>query len=85
VTSISWDPQAHEFLRKLPRTECSRIFRKIDNEVSQNVLRYLEPLAGRMGKKIRVGEYRLFVDYDGVKDRLMIRAIRHRKNAYKQQ
>jgi len=33
--------------------------------------------------KIRIGDYRLFVDYYKDKDEMIIRSIRHRKNAYK--
>ena len=33
--------------------------------------------------KIRVGDYRLFVDYYEIDNKLIIRSIKHRKNAYK--
>ncbi len=80
---IEWDTQARDFLRKLPKEIAQRIFHKIDIEVKMNVEHYLETLVDRNGYKIRVGEYRLFVDYDRSKQLLVIRSIRHRKNAYK--
>ncbi len=54
-----------------------------DIEVRENVERYLEPLVNLKGSKIRVGDYRLFVDYYKNKDLLVIRSIRHRRDAYK--
>ena len=81
--TIEWDPQARDFLRKLPSEISRRIFRKIDTNVRANVEHFLETLVGISGYKIRVGDYRLFVDYDKGKGLLVIRSIRHRKNAYK--
>lgn len=70
-------------MRKLPKNISKRIFDKIDNEVKNNVERYLEFLVNMEEKKIRVGDYRLFVDFYKDKDLLIIRTIRHRKDAYK--
>lgn len=83
MTSVEWDPKAREFLRKLPNDIAARIFKKVDGEVRINVERFLETLVGREGFKIRIGNFRLFVDYEKAKDHLTIRTIRHRKNAYK--
>ena len=83
MTSVIWDPRAGEFLRKLPKDISKRIFNKINIEVKENVERYLEPLVNLNGSKIRVGDYRLFVDYYKNKDLLVIRLIRHRRDAYK--
>lgn len=63
MTSIEWDPKSGEFLKKLQKITANRIFRKIDNEVKVNVERYLETIVNKKGHKIRVGNYRLFVDY----------------------
>ena len=83
MTNIDWDPKAREFLRKLPKDVAKRIFKKVDNEVRDNVKRYLEGLVNINASKIRIGDFRLFVDYYENEDRLVIRTIRHRKNAYK--
>ena len=83
MTSIDWDPKARDFLRKLEKSIAKHIYDKVGEEISDNIERYLETLVGMEGYKIRVGEYRLFVDYDKQKDYLIIRAIRHRRDAYK--
>jgi len=46
-------------------------------------LRYLKNLISIDAKKLRIGDYRLFADYYQKEDKLIIRSIRHRKNAYK--
>ena len=83
MTFIEWDPKARDFLRKLHRDVAERIFTKFEKEIKPNVERHLETLANVEGYKIRVGDYRLFVDYYHNKDLLIVRAIRHRKDAYK--
>ena len=85
MTSIEWDPKSNEFLEKLPKFIAQRIFKKVDNDVKNNVTRFLETLVNLDGYKIRVGDYRLFVDYYEDKDHLIIRTIRHRRDAYKKQ
>lgn len=83
MTSIEWDPKAREFLRKLPKGTARRIYKKVDIQVKVNVERFLETIVNIKGYKIRVGDYRLFVDYYKDKDHLIIRTIRHRRDAYK--
>lgn len=83
MTSIEWDPKAREFLRKLQKDIARRIFKKVDTEIKNNVERFLEPLINQDGYKMRIGEYRLFVDFYKDKGLLVIRTIRHRRNAYK--
>lgn len=83
MTRISWDPKARDFLRKLPKVDSKRIVRKVVMEIMQNPKRYLDSVIGKTISKIRIGNYRLFVDYDEAEDHLWIRSIRHRRNAYK--
>ena len=45
-------------------------------------MRYIERLEGKSYGKIRIGHFRLFVDYLFNEDKLFVRAIRFRKNAY---
>jgi len=80
MTSVSWDKDALKSLRKLDKFERVRIFKKI-NLVLQNPNHYLEPLVNIDSYKLRIGDYRLFVDF--FKEELIIRSIKHRKNAYK--
>ena len=83
MTSIEWDPKAREFLKKLSKDIAKRIYKKVDKEIKNNVTRFLETLVNREGYKIRIGDYRLFVDYYKDRDFLFIRTIRHRSDAYK--
>ncbi|MBS3123307.1 type II toxin-antitoxin system RelE/ParE family toxin [Candidatus Woesearchaeota archaeon] len=83
MISIEWDPKALDFLRKIEKHIAKRIFDKIDNEVRFNPERYLETLESYNCYKVRIGDYRLFVDYSKEKEFFVIRAIRHRREAYK--
>ena len=83
MTLIKWDPKAEEFLDKLDRHLAVRIYNAIDNKVSKGIKRCLEPVKGYDFVKIRVGDYRLFVDYYSEKDILKVRMIDHRGSAYK--
>ncbi len=83
MTEIIWDPKARDFLRKLPKDISKRIFKKVDIEIKNNVERYLKKLLNTEANKIRVGDYRLFADYYKNEDKLYIRSVRHRRNAYK--
>lgn len=81
-TKIIWFKKASSFLRKLEIIEFKRIVKKI-NEIIRNPEHYLESLKDINVKKIRIGNYRLFVDYLKEENKLKIYSIRHRKNAYK--
>ena len=83
MTQIIWDPNVRQFLKKLPKEIAKRIFKKVDLEISINAERYLKNLINFDANKIRIGDYRLFVDYYKKEDKLIIRSIKHRKNAYK--
>lgn len=83
MTSIKWDPKAEEFLEKLDRQISVRIYNTVDKRISKDVKRHLEPVKGHDFMKIRVGDYRLFVDYYPEEDILEIRMVDHRSKAYK--
>lgn len=80
--TIRWDPIARKFLRKLPKEIASRIVRKVD-AVKENLEHHLESLVGRKDYKLRIGDYRLFVDLDRNTKEAFIRTMRHRRDAYK--
>lgn len=79
---INWDPIARKFLRKLPKEIASRIVKKVD-AAKENLERHLESLVSRKDYKLRVGDYRLFVDLNQNSKEAFIRTIRHRRDAYK--
>ena len=83
MASIVWDPKTRDFLRKLQKDVAKRIVIKINEISNKNTERFLLKLKKIKGNKIRVGDYRIFADYDKNKDELIIRSIRHRRNAYK--
>ena len=82
MSEIYWEKNAIDFLKKLQKEESERIIKKMEL-IKLDAKHYIEGLAGREEKKIRIGDYRLFVEYYENKDELIVLAIRHRKNAYK--
>ena len=80
MISVEWDPKARDFLRKLQKDIAKRIFTKFEKDIKPNVTHHLETLVGVGGYKIRINDYRFFVDYYTDKDLLVVRAIRHRKD-----
>lgn len=80
MIKITWDKNALIFLRKLERADAKRIIKKI-NLLGENTKHHLKPLVNIDAYKLRVGDYRVFVDVD--KEEIIIRSIKHRKNAYK--
>ena len=83
MTDIIWDPKARDFLRKLDKHIANRIYITVEDRISNNVERYLESLKGYDFLKIRVGDYRLFVDYYRKDNLLIIRMVDYRGKAYK--
>ena len=78
-------PRAEKELSKLDKFIQQRIIPKLDKIArSPNSYRYLSSLTDAEGYKIRVCDYRIFVDPDFKEDTLNIHKIRHRKNAYKE-
>lgn len=79
---IVWHKESVEFLRRLDRKIFERIVKKI-REVGLNPRGYILSLVDMGVSKIRVGDYRIFVNYYKEEGRLVIHSIKHRKNAYK--
>ncbi len=82
MAKIEWEQKAIDFLQGLDKVEAQRIVKKV-KQISVNVERHLRNLVNIDEKKIRVGDYRLFVEYFEEGDLLRIYTIKHRKNAYK--
>lgn len=83
MTKINWKEPALKFLKSINKNDSSRIVKKIDLEVKENPRRYLKTLVGLDFYKIRVGNYRIFADYNKSLDELTILTIKHRRDAYK--
>jgi len=79
---IVWDDDASDFVRKLDGHIASRIIRKV-KDIRLNPERYVLSLVNMDVSKIRLGDYRIFVNYYRDKKELVIHSIKHRKKAYK--
>jgi len=77
---IVWDKDALGKLRKLDKLTAGRIVKKFRN-ILLNPERHTFSLVNLKYSKIRVGNYRVFVDIE--KDIITVRTIKHRRNAYK--
>jgi len=82
MSIVEWTQNSLNFLDKLDKKDSERIVKKID-EIKENPIRFIKGLINKDFGKIRIGDYRLFVDFIIKEDRLIIRSIKHRKNAYK--
>lgn len=83
MSSVKWSDKSLKFLSKLDEKDAKRIVKKVDR-IKENPLRYIKGLVNRDFGKIRAGDYRLFVDFYIKENELVIRTIKHRKNAYKE-
>lgn len=83
MTQIMWGPEAQDFVDKLPTHIRDRILKKMGKDIRADPKRYIEHLEGKDFGKIRIGDYRLFVDYAEAEQTLTVRSMRHRHNAYK--
>ncbi len=79
---IKYHPRVSKFLDKLEPKIHTRIINKL-KELKNNPFRYLTAVQGTSALKMRIGDYRAFVDVDSNRDIVLIREIRHRRNAYK--
>ena len=82
MSIIEWTQNSLDFLDKLDKKDSERIVKKIDT-IKENPIRFIKGLIGKDFGKMRIGDYRLFVDFIIKENRLIIRSIKHRKNAYK--
>lgn len=79
---ILWDPKAVSQLRKLPKDISSRIVKKVrlvgETGIGLEMLKEHE-----YGFRIRIGDYRALCDVYYNPNRIVIRAVAHRRNVYK--
>lgn len=82
VFAVIWHPKVVKALEKLPKEIAIRVREKID-VAKENPKRYAEKLVELDDFKIRVGDYRVFVEITNNPNTFAILAVRHRKEAYK--
>lgn len=80
--NVIWHKSAFSNLKKLDGDIFKRIVKKVRN-IRLNPERYILSLVNMRVSKIRIGDYRLFVNYYQDKNKLIIHSIKHRKNAYR--
>ncbi len=78
---LIFDPEAVNFLEKLPKELRQRIFNKIIS-TKENPFHFFERLTARADYKLRIGDYRVIADINS--KRIEITRVGHRKNIYKQ-
>lgn len=79
---IKLHPRVIKFLDKLSPEINIRIKDKL-KLLRNKPYRYLKPLRNTSALKMRIGNYRAFVDVNSKQEIVFVREIRHRRNAYK--
>jgi mRNA interferase RelE/StbE len=77
--SISYRKQPLKYLDGQPPKQRERIIASINELPDGNVA----PMAGRMGFRLRVGEYRILFRLDHAKKTIVVEAIGNRGDVYK--
>ncbi len=80
--TIKWHPRTKEFLGKCDPTVSSRIIRKVDS-IKDDPVAYVEYYANLRMSKLRVGDWRVFMDIDTKNKIMEILLVEHRGNVYK--
>ncbi|MCX6770662.1 MAG: type II toxin-antitoxin system RelE/ParE family toxin [Candidatus Micrarchaeota archaeon] len=80
--TLIWAPTAQHALSSLQKEVSARIVKKA-NQILDNPHPFLERMVEYKIYKLRVGDYRVFIDIDEEKKELHAVNVKHRKNAYK--
>jgi len=80
--ALLWSPKSRKNLAKLDKKTVVRIIEKM-RSVAESHYGFLEKIKDEEGYKVRVGDYRIFVDLDKEKHEVHVLTVRHRKKAYK--
>lgn len=81
MTEVYFTRPGHKDFRSLQEDLKNRIEEKL-REVQASPARYLKRLRGRDLFALRVGSYRVIVDWDRDQDVVYVHAIGHRRNVY---
>lgn len=79
---LVWSPRSKKMLKKLENKQIIRIIKKME-KVAISPYDFLEKIGGEEGYKVRVGDYRVFVDLNKDKHAIEVLTVRHRRHAYK--
>ena len=80
--TVKWHPRTQQFLRKCDAAISERIVKKVDI-IKDDPLIYVDYYSNLKMSKLRVGDWRVFMDID-LKNKIMeILLIEHRGQVYK--
>jgi mRNA-degrading endonuclease RelE of RelBE toxin-antitoxin system len=80
--SLIWAPTAQHALSSLQKEVSARIIKKA-TAILDNPHPFLERMVDYRLYKLRVGDYRAFIDIDEAKKELHVVNVKHREHAYK--
>jgi len=80
--SVFWSQEALGFLNSLDHGAQERILQKL-SEASENPDHYFHKLVGKLGQKLRIGDYRLIAIINKPGKRITVIELGHRRNVYK--
>lgn len=80
--TIKWHPRTEEFLSKCDPTVSDRIVKRVDS-IKNDPLIYVDYYADLKMSKLRVGDWRVFMDIDPKNKVMEILFIGHRGQVYK--
>ena len=79
--SIIWSDASLKQLRKLQRHVAKRIVEAVD-KLSEDPYRHVKKVVGDDSFRLRVGDYRVFMDIKNNELRIEVLKVKHRKSAY---
>ena len=82
VFEICWKPKAIEDLGRLEKSIQKRIVEKIES-AAEKPERFLDWIRKYRVYRLRVGDFRVFVDLDNKRRIIEVLVIRHRNKAYR--
>lgn len=81
MTDVEYTENALDQLSNLDPPVADRILRKVE-EATEWTEHRLEPLSGYAYYKIRAGDWRAIVTWDREQDRIIVKAVGHRRTVY---
>jgi mRNA interferase RelE/StbE len=79
---VVWTRRAQKSLSSLDKITISRIIKKVE-EIKDSPHLFLERLVSFKAWKLRVGDYRVFIELDEKGRKLYVLELGHRKKVYK--
>jgi mRNA interferase RelE/StbE len=84
VYEVEVSEKINEKIEKFPKKDLERIIDKIDKLAKNSRPRWSEKLTGRNSYRIPVGNYRVLYSVNDDEKQVVVQAIGHRKDIYKE-